>query len=186
MIFFGIFILFGSIALILAVRGNWFALGSDEAKKVIPQFYNQSLEVSLGSRKLTVTPLAGNPVKVVQKDVRYIYEEAYKNTDVVQTNYPYRIKEELIFSAPGHPLEFRYKLGNVDKFIVEKDDKGNIIFYDKQQYARDKELSRVFTILTPFIEDKNRRSFEDVKGVVDGDLLTITINPEWMKKPLIL
>jgi len=83
MIFFGIFVLFGSITLILAVRGNWFALGSDEAKKVIPQFYNQSLEVSVGSKKLTVTPMAGNSVKVTQKDIRYIYEEAYKNTDVI-------------------------------------------------------------------------------------------------------
>lgn len=171
------------------IRNKWFAIGEVDAKKIIPEFYNQPLEVSLGKNKLTVTPLAGNSVKMIQKDVRYIYENAYKNTDVVQTNYPYRIKEELIFSAPGHPLQFKYKLGNAESFIIEKDDKGNIIFYDRQKYATDKELSRIFTILTPFIEDKNRRSFEDVEGVVEGGILTITINPDWMEKasyPVIL
>jgi len=190
MIFFGIFVLFGSIILILAVRGNWFALGSDEAKKVIPQFYNQSLEVSVGNKKLTVTPMAGNSVKVTQKDIRYIYEGAYKNTDVIQTNYPYKIKEELIFYALGHPLEFRYKLGNLENFIVEKDREGNIIFYDRQKAKGQTELSRIFTIPAPFIEDKiTKRSFTAVKTEIQGDILVISIDPAWMEKatyPVIL
>ena len=190
MIFFGIFVLFGSIALILAVRGNWFALGSDEAKKVIPQFYNQSLEVSLGSRKLTVTPMAGNAVKVVQKDVRYIYEGAYKNTDVVQSVYPYKIKEELIFWGKGHPVEFKYKLGNLETFIVKKDEKGNIKFYDKETYEKTGELSKIFTIPAPFVEDKvGERSFVDVESIIQGDLLVITVNSDWIAQavyPVIL
>jgi zona occludens toxin (predicted ATPase) len=103
-----IFLVFVFLGIIIGgffvIRGKWFATGEVDAKKVIPQTYTQALEVSLGNKKLTVTPMAGNPVKVVQKDVRYIYENAYKNTDVIQTIYPYRIKEELVFYASGHPL----------------------------------------------------------------------------------
>jgi len=172
------------------IRGKWFATGESDAKKVIPQLYTQSLEVSLGNKKLTVTPMAGNPVKVIQKDVRYIYEGAYKNTDVIQTNYPYKIKEELIFYGKGHPLEFRYKIGNIENFIVEKDQEGNIIFYDKQKAKNQTELSRIFTIPAPFIEDKiTKRSFSAVKSEIKGDLLIITIDPSWMDKatyPVIL
>jgi hypothetical protein len=173
-----------------AIRNKWFAIGEIDAKKVIPQFYNQSLEVSVGGRKLIVTPMAGNSVKVTQKDIRYIYEEVYKNTDVIQTNYPYKIKEELIFYGKGHPLEFRYKLGNIENFIVEKDEEGNIIFYDKQKANGQTELNRVFTIPAPFIEDKiTKRSFTAVKTEIQGDVLVISIDPAWRAKasyPVIL
>jgi hypothetical protein len=188
-----LFVLVFSVILItgfFAIRNKWFAIGEIDAKKVIPQFYNQSLEVSVGNKKLTVTPLAGNSVKVTQKDIRYIYEGAYKNTDVIQTNYPYKIKEELIFYDKGHPLEFRYKLGNLENFIVEKDAEGNIIFYDKQMAKGQTELNRIFTIPAPFIEDKiTKRSFTAVKTVIEGDVLVISIDSTWMAKasyPVIL
>jgi hypothetical protein len=188
-----LFVLLFSMIMIVgffAIRGKWFAVGEIDAKKVIPQFYNQSLEVSLGSKKLTVTPMAGNQVKVTQKDIRYIYENAYEKTDVIQTEYPYKIKEELIFYGKGHPLEFRYKLGNVDKFIIEKDEEGNIIFYDNKKAKGQSELTRIFTIPAPFIEDKiTKRSFTAVKTVIDGDILVISIDPGWMEKaayPVIL
>jgi len=173
-----------------AIRNKWFAIGEIDAKKVIPQFYNQALEVSVGKKKLTVTPMAGNQVKVTKKDIRYIYENAYENTDVIQTEYPYKIKEELIFYGKGHPLEFRYKLGNVENFLVQKDDEGNIIFYDRQDYERNKALNRIFTIPAPFIEDKiTKRSFTAVKTFIENDILVISIDAEWMEKaayPVIL
>ena len=146
----------------------------------IPDVYMQPLMVSQGEKSLIVTPLAGNAVKVEHTDNQYIYRLAYPQTDVVQTDYKYKIKEELVFHAPGHPLEFRYQLGNVDKYKVEKDKNGNIIFYDKvlyQQYGGASTLSRVFTIPTPFIEDSQRyRSFNDVEAVISGNLLVVTIN----------
>jgi len=190
MIFF--ILVFFAIAIVgfFAIRGKWFAVGEIDAKKVIPEFYNQSLEVSLGNKKLTVTPMAGNPVRVVKKDVRHIYEGAYKNTDVVQSEYPYKIKEELIFYDKGHPLEFRYRLGNVDRFIVEKDEEGNIIFYDREEKEKRGTLSRIFTIPAPFIEDKiTKRSFSAVKSAIEGDVLVISIDPDWMENatyPVIL
>jgi hypothetical protein len=190
MIFFGLFVLLGSITLILAVRENWFALGSDEAKKIVPETYSKPVVVSVGKKTLSILPIAGNDVKMVKKDVRYVFEGAYENTDVVQSIYPYKIKEELIFWGKGHPLEFRYKLGNVDKFIVKKDEKGNIKFYDKQTYEKSGELSKIFTIPTPFIEDKvGERSFVDVESRIEGDLLIITVNSDWLKQavyPVIL
>src|SRR4030042_1918043 len=189
-IFSGFLIFVIALVSFFAIRGKWFATGEIDAKKVIPQFYNQSLEVSLGNKKLTVTPMAGNPVKVVKKDVRHIYEGAYTNTDVIQSEYPYKIKEELIFYDKGHPLEFRYRLGNVDKFIIEKDEEGNIIFYDNQKAKGQTELSRIFTIPAPFIEDKiTKRSFSAVKSEIQGDILIISIDPSWMEKaayPVIL
>ena len=180
-----IFLVLVFIAIIIGgfflIRGKWFATGEVDAKKIIPQTYTQALEVSLGNKKLTVTPMAGNPVKVIQKDVRYIYEGAYKNTDVVQSIYPYKIKEELIFWGKGHPLEFRYKLGNLETFIIRKDEKGNIKFYDKEAYEKTGELSKIFTIPAPFVEDKvGERSFVDVESIIQGDLLIITINPDWI------
>src|SRR4030042_4624808 len=159
-IFSGFLIFVIALVSFFAIRGKWFATGKTEAKKVIPELYTQALEVSLGNKKLTVTPMAGNPVKVVQKDVRYIYEGAYKNTDVIQSIYPYKIKEELIFWDKGNPLEFKYRLGNLENFIVKKDEKGNIKFYDKQIYEKTGELSKIFTIPAPFVEDKvGERSF---------------------------
>jgi hypothetical protein len=175
---FFVFVFF-AIAIVgfFAIRGKWFATGEIDAKKVIPQFYSQSLEVSLGKNKLTVTPMAGNPVKVVKKDVRHIYEGAYENTDVIQSEYPYRIKEELIFYDKGHPLEFRYKLGNAEKFIIEKDEEGNIIFYDREEKEKRGTLSRIFTIPAPFIEDKiTKRSFSAVKTEIQGDILRLILS----------
>ncbi|MFA6306195.1 MAG: hypothetical protein WCV70_00505 [Patescibacteria group bacterium] len=151
--------------------------------KNIPEIYTQAVEVSFGDKTLGLQPLAGEPVKVKRQDVRSIYEEAYKNTDVIQTEYPYKLKEELVFSAPGHPLIFKYNIKNYQDFIIEIDREGNVIFYDKENYNTGKDLAKVFTIPTPFIEDKvGQRSFSAVTTTVAGGLLTIAIDENWLVK----
>jgi len=153
-----------------------------EPIKNIPEIYTDNLEVISGSNTLTVKPVEGNPVRVKKEDVRYIYEKAYKNTDIIQDVYPYKIKEQLVFSNPGHPLVFKYELGNLDNFKVEKDKEGNINFYDKEKYGKNKELSRVFTIPVPFIEDKTgKRSFSAVNGYIGGNLFIVEADANWLQ-----
>jgi uncharacterized protein (TIGR02145 family) len=151
--------------------------------KNIPDIYTDAVTVSFGDKTLGLQPVGGESVKVQRQDVRSIYEEAYKNTDVIQTDYPYKLKEELVFSGPGHPLIFKYNIKNFADFIIEKDQEGNVIFYDKQIYPKGKELAKVFTIPTPFVEDKvAQRSFSAVATTVTDGLLTISIDENWLMK----
>ena len=154
----------------------------NEPKKIVPEIYTNPVVASWGLKTLSIQPMAGEKVRVRKEDVRYIYEGAYKNTDVIQTVYPYKIKEEFVFSAPGHPTVFKYKLGNWESYIIKEDDEGNIIFYDRQNYEETKELARIFTIPTPYIEDKvGSRSFKAVTTIINNENLTISVDQNWLK-----
>jgi len=183
LIIFGV-IVFTVVGILIYLDHNGKVLGDKdvlEPNKIIPEYYTQTTVVSYGLKTLSLQPVGGKKVRVKQKDIRYIYEKAYKNTDVIQTNYPYKIKEELVFYKSGHPLKFKYKLGNVESFVIKKDKEGNIIFYDKQIYESTKELARIFTIPTPFIEDKvGQRSFSAVTTIIKNNLLTISVDKAWL------
>ncbi|MFA6454340.1 MAG: LamG domain-containing protein [Patescibacteria group bacterium] len=153
----------------------------------VPEWYLDPLVVSQGNNFLSITPLAGEKVRVEKINNQFIYRDAYLNTDVIQTEYQYKIKEELILKEPGHPLEFKYNLGNIENYRVEEDEQGNIIFYDKKLYEKNnnsKNLSRIFTIFTPFVQDQKHRSFKDIKAVIKENILTVTINEDWINQAI--
>lgn len=161
-------------------------LGVEETVAItIPLFYTEPLVATRGDQALTVTPKKGTRVPVEQDGNVFTYRDAYKNTDVIQTDLRFKIKEELVFHAPGHPTEFSYELGNIDQYIVEEDERGNIIFHDKNLVEEQGDMSvltRVFTIPTPFVEDATRnRSFVDLETVIEGDTMTVSIDKEWLK-----
>jgi len=169
------------LSVILIAQGPRQGAAALEPIKKIPTYYNEPLVVSMAHNSLSILPIGGRRVKVEKEDVRYIYKNAYKNTDVIQTEYPYKIKEELVFYSPGHPLKFRYKLGSIEKFVIEEDEEGNIIFYDKVLYEKDKNLARIFTIPTPFVEDKvGKRSFDAVKTVINNNELSFEVDRNWL------
>lgn len=161
------------------VRGD---MDAEEPQKIVPEVYTNPVVASWGLKTLSIQPTSGEKVRVKKKDTRYIYEKAYKNTDVIQTVYPYKIKEQLVFYKPDHPITFKYKLGNWESYIIDEDDEGNIIFYDKQNYEETKKLARIFTIPAPYVEDKvGRRSFKAVTTVIDEENLTISVDRKWLK-----
>ena len=188
--------------LLLAMVGGWFGyqrsnsgrvLGvAEEVRIDIPQFYTETLTVSKGNNILTVTPLEGKRVPVERYNNQYIYYTAYPYTDVIQTEYRYKIKEEMYFHQPGHPLEFKYRLGNIEAYLVEKDDKGNTFFYDKVLYqaGSERDLALNYTIPAPFVEDSSRkRDFSAVEVYVQDGLLVVKVDPVWLaqaKYPVIL
>ncbi|MFA6306193.1 MAG: DUF2341 domain-containing protein [Patescibacteria group bacterium] len=153
-------------------------------KMDVPEWYLDPLVVSQGNNFLSITPLAGKKVQVENAGEKHIYRDAYLNTDVAHTEYSFKIKEEMIFKRPGHPIKFQYRIGNIDKYYVEKD-KGNLIFYNKESYGEQpgaKELSRVFTIPAPFVEDsRHYRRFDVLDMEVEGDLLIISVREDYFK-----
>ena len=153
-----------------------------EIQKILGQTYSQPMMLGIGGRTITIQPLEAKNPSFEQKGGQYTYKDAYEKTDVIQTLQPYAIKEELVLKETGHPLEFQYKIGNADNYKIEKDGKGNINFYDKEKYVEGQELNADFTIPAPFIKDNNgNKSTSAVTTLIDGDLLMIIIDAEWLK-----
>ena len=192
-----VLILLALIAAVLYIytrhQRDYRVLGVAEiAEMQIPKWYKDPLIVSQAGKMLSITPVAGQRVKVEHLPAQaginnqHIYRNAYPYTDVIQTDYKYKIKEELVFHQPGHPIKFEYQLGNIDKYYIEEDEDGNIIFYDQvlyEKYGQANNLSRLFTMPAPFIKDsQNNKSFSAVNADIKQGLLTITIDQSWLSQ----
>ncbi len=176
------------------LRDRGLILGQYESIEIdLPEFYTETISISKGEQSLKIQPLSGERVAVEQDGATYVYRETYPNTDVIQTKYTYKIKEELRFRAPGHPMVFTYSLTGFENYVVEIDKQGNYVFHDKAQHTPEdgfSPLTRVFTLPRPFIEDTTgERSYDAVTMRIDENILSISIDPEWVAAasyPLIL
>jgi len=147
-----------------------------------PAHYNETGTISLFNYLFSVEPLNALAASKTENGNVIKYVNAYTNTDVVQTKYTNKLKEDIILKQPGHPEKFTYQI-NLEQYDFNLDSKANIMFYRKGK--KGDELSRLFTIPAPFMTDAtgNKSSTNDVKmTLTDQGILTIEPNKDWLTK----
>lgn len=161
-------------------------LGMEEELEVaLPDYYTGPVVFSRADNTLTITPLAGEAVRSQKSGYQTVYPQAYAHTDAVYTRGDYQIKEDLVFSRSGHPLNFSYRLAELENYQVEKDADGNLVFYDKVRLEKynSRSLSRVFVLVRPFLTDAlGNSSYQAVTMMLAADTLTISLDESWLKE----
>ncbi|MBU4347264.1 hypothetical protein KKF23_01745, partial [Patescibacteria group bacterium] len=97
----------------------------------LPAIYTDSLKIFAGGVELSIKPVNASPAEAKYgfgKAGQVKYLKAYPETDVRQTIYSSKIKEEIILQKPGHPVKFSYEIG-LDNLRYVKDEQGNFNFY---------------------------------------------------------
>jgi hypothetical protein len=156
-------------------RSNIFSFQIDS-----PKLYNQQMIITAGNFSLSFFPLSASASTQSVSDNSVRYSDAYPYTDVIQTKSYSRIKEEMILKQPGHPTEFKYQI-DIKNYDWQFDDSRNLTFYMKGK-AGD-ELSKLFTIPTPFLIDSNNvKSYDAVKMELKDNILTFTLDQSWLNK----
>ena len=184
---------------------------ADSSKMVdieLPKIYNEAMVIDTSHYNFSIKPLAAQAAKAERSNIfkkadknKKIYRDAYKNTDVEQIVETKRIKENIIFKQPGHPLEFKYDLGDTSRYLIEKHEGLNeYYFYDKEKvaqldkedsnYEHKKKLYKIFTIPEPFVTDANdNKSYPAVQMNIEDNILIINVSEEWVTShqyPIIL
>ncbi len=147
-----------------------------------PQTYNQPLIIELAGQKISIAPLGAASAKAAVTDNVVKYVDAFANTDIVQTKYTSRIKEDIILKKPGHPAIFEYQI-DLSAYDFMKDKQGNLIFYQKS-HGGDNGFWR-FAIPAPFLIDANGRqsSTKEVSIDLSSDgRLTLRPSAKWLAK----
>jgi len=145
-----------------------------------PETYNQPLLIKLSDLLISILPLGANPARAQVKDNIVKYIDAYANTDIVQTRYYNKIKEDIILKQPGHPEVFKYQI-DISQFDISRDAGGNLFFYDKGHKGIGSYLR--FTIPAPFMVDATgkKSATKDVETSLDkSGLLTVKPNAKWL------
>lgn len=154
-----------------------------------PLTYNQPLILTLADFAISIMPLNALPAQAAEQGNVVKYINAFANTDVVQTRYAYKIKEDIILKQPGHPEIFEYQI-DLTWYDFKKDEQGNMIFYEKG-HKGDSIYIR-FAIPAPFMVDANgqQSSTEDVAvDLKNNGKLTIKPSVKWLaqaKYPVVL
>lgn len=155
----------------------------------LPQIYDQPLTIELAGQKISIAPINAASAKAITEDNVVKYIDAFANTDIVQTKYTDRIKEDIILKQPGHPAIFEYQI-NLTVYDFDKDSQGNLIFYQKGHKGDDSFWR--FAIPAPFLIDANGKqsSTKDVYfELTNNGRLTLRPSAKWLgqaKYPVIL
>lgn len=176
-----------------------------------PPVYNEALLVRSFNYVLSVKPVNA---EATEADVDLTngvikYDEAYSNTDVVQTRYINKLKEEIILKGPGHPDSFEYEI-NTDDFVWEVDSGGNILLRQKEKedwfqirevndnYVKATMINNasdlypvLFRIPAPFMVEKegNGEDQGEVRVKITKNKLILTPDKQWLEShnyPIVL
>ncbi|MFA6306202.1 MAG: LamG-like jellyroll fold domain-containing protein [Patescibacteria group bacterium] len=185
--------------LLIAILGSlvyWSVTGQNDKTAfnfALPATYDQPIRITLAGRELLISPLGNVASAKAETDkdnsniIRYL--DAFTNTDIVQTKYANKLKEDIILKQPGHPEIFEYQI-NVQLYDFIKSESGDFVFYQKGKSGE--ELYKLFTIPAPFLVDADgiKSSLNDVETFLTGDgRLTLKPSVEWLTKakyPVIL
>jgi len=144
----------------------------------IPIEYTEPLIIAAFNNIFSIKPIHANNSQAITQGENIIkYIDAYSNTDVVQTKYSDKIKEDIILKMAGHPKEFKYQI-NLEDYDY-KWDNGSLHFYVKGKKG---ELNRLFTIPEPYmIEQGNLDDKGEVEMRIEGNYLVLVPDVEWIK-----
>lgn len=178
------------------------AEAADELLDVrIPMEYSEPLVIASFNKLLSIQPVNARSSEMIKEEegvIRYI--EVYESTDIEQIRYPSKLKESLILKTPNHPERFEYRV-NMDDFLWEVNDQGDILFKQKE-YEERFEIEEVrkgyvrarmntdytdghpilFRIPAPFLIDAagDKSSKDYVKVEFQDDKLILIPDKEWL------
>ena len=185
-------VVFGIIYIInarLSVNELLVSPAGDAVTVNLPATYNQPLILTLADLAFSITPLGAQAAAAAVENNVVKYIDAFTNTDIVQTKYSNKIKEDIILKKSGHPAAFAYQL-DLAAYDFKKDGAGNLLFYQKGRLGDNFYLR--FSIPAPFMIDANGKqsSTKEVTFDLRNDgRLTISPNAKWLagaKYPVIL
>lgn len=221
-------VILGLAVIVVLVTSRIFILRNQENKNTqkqllniqIPINYSQPLIIAIFNNTLSIQPVnAQSSNKIIetrhalslpggmQEVIKYI--NAYKNTDVLQTKYTNKLKEDIILKQAGHPDKFEYEI-NIQDYIWQIEQNGDILFRQKQkqepysvpstdgsiisaeimsQYLD--EHPKVFRIPAPFMvemrhclvstgECGNSKDRGNVEVEINGNILTLIPDKKWI------
>ena len=179
------FFVYWQVGSLLGISSN----SSQLDKFNFPKTYDKPLIIKLTDLAISIAPLKALPAQAqIEKNiVRYI--NAFTNTDIVQTKYTNKIKEDIILRSPGHPEIFEYQI-DLTPYDFSKDSGGNLVFYEKGKSGD--ENYRRFSIPAPFLIDADgkKSSTQEVEFNLTNDgRLTLKPSAQWLGKakyPVIL
>ncbi|MBU4347376.1 fibronectin type III domain-containing protein [Patescibacteria group bacterium] len=162
----------------------------------LPAVYTEPLKIFANGVGISIKPAQAAQAKAQYgfgKDRQVKYLKAYPETDVRQTIYSNKIKEEIILQKPGHPAKFSYEI-SLENLRYVKDEQGNFNFYaltPENRAEPPNELDKIFIIPAPWMIDADgiKSSGQDAEMEINGNILTIAPDPEWLaghKYPIIL
>lgn len=173
----------------LGVFGFWLLNDVENAPAFavrLPALYADSLEVSSGQNLMSIRPLSALAAAGERESGKIVYREAYAMTDIEQTIFENKIKEDIILKESGHPEEFSYQL-NLTGLSYEIDEQGNIVFKktnsdEHETNVNESILDKVFIIPAPFLIDALGKRSETgaVKTVIEDGVLRLTPDPAWL------
>ena len=108
-----------------------------------------------------------------------IYLDAFPQTDLEYTLGENNLKENIVLKAAGHPDKFEYGL-NLSRYDFVQQSSSTIVLYRKGKSGSP--LFKMYTISAPIMTDANASSSADIVMNINGDILTLTPNAEWLSK----
>jgi len=146
----------------------------------IPETYDKPLLIKAADLALSITPLGALPARAEMKENVIKYVSAFDNTDIVQTKYFNKIKEDIILKQPGHPAVFEYQI-DLKPYDFSKDADGNLVFYQKGH--KDDNAFWRFAIPAPFLIDADgqRSSTAEVEtSLTEDGRLILKPSAKWL------
>ena len=147
-----------------------------------PGTYDQPLIIELANEVFSIAALGAQSAQAQTKQNVAKYINAFANTDIVQTRYANKIKEDIILKQPGHPVVFEYQI-DLAAYDFAKDEQGNLIFYQKG-HKGDNAFWR-FAIPAPFLIDANGKQSSTQEVGLDlknNGRLTLKPSAKWLAK----
>lgn len=144
----------------------------------VPISYSQPLVIATFDLDFSIRPLEAHAAPMnTEAENRFRYIDAYPNTDVVQTKFTNKLKEDIILKSPGHPERFSYAID--DTWLESQfDSEGSLHLYP---LGSDMSHTR-FLIPAPFMIDANgeKSANKDVIVTFENGTLTLVPNPAWL------
>lgn len=130
--------------------------------------------VSNSSSKLTIDEANKEEMKLENKVSAVNYKNVFDGADLQYVITPSKVKENIIVNEKQDSYVYKFELA-LNGLVPVQQDNGSINLYEN---VEDEEA--VFVIETPYMYDANEDTSFDVSMSLNGNVLTVTANSEWI------
>jgi YD repeat-containing protein len=130
---------------------------------------------------VSFSPTFANDISSNTKGNRSEYKDITTNTDLIQDIVPKGLKETILIKGSDAPTTFSFEM-NLQNLTYEVQKDGSVAFY------RPNSTTPEFFMVKPFAVDAKQNVFNDISYKFEKDsagktLVTITLDPNWVKDP---
>ena len=162
--------------LILDSESHTFENSSNSMEVEIPAELNINNGISISYEQYTMQliPLEGTYTKAVASENAIRYNNVFEGIDVQYTVLEYLVKEDIILLYPPDIYSFSYLIESPGLFPV---------IDDEIVYLIDGENRKIFNVMAPVMYDALNEMSYDIKMTLKDNILTFSVNPEWLNSP---